>query len=319
MKMAYVDISNMGRLPVGQGCIKQAQQLTCGPLNINVFCHQPARRDAAQESAWLAHLAPLFAELGTSVPESLQEIYPSFIGNDAALQLLLELRPAVVSFHFGLPDSGAIAALRSAGIITLASATSLEEARQIEQAGIDAIVAQGIEAGGHRGLFDEDGADEQLSTHCLLALLRQHTALPLIAAGGIMDGQGIRAALQQGAAAVQLGTAFVACPESAASAAYRAALLGPQASQTRLTRAISGRPARGLLNRLIAHGEAAGSPAPAGYPQAYDAAKQLHAAAASQGNHAFAAFWAGQGAALARALPAAELMQQLLNELQQSN
>ena len=320
---AVSNAGGLGSLGIGASTLAQArsmiertQQLTARPFNVNLFCHAPAQPDARREQAWLAHLAVLFAQFGAQPPAQVAEIYQSFVGNAPALQLLLELRPAVVSFHFGLPPVEDIAALRAAGIVTLATATSLAEAQAIEQAGVDAIVAQGIEAGGHRGIFDPQGNDERLSTSCLLRQLAQGCGLPLIAAGGIMDGQGIRAALQQGAIAAQLGTAFVACPESAASAAYRSALLGPRASHTRLTCAISGRPARGILNQLIAHGDAAGSPPVAGYPQAYDAAKQLHALASAQDNHEFAAFWAGQGAPLARALPAAELVRQLISEMQ---
>ena len=295
--------------------ISQTQALTTQPFNVNVFCHAPARRDAAREAAWLAHLAPLFAELGAPLPSRLDEIYPSFRDDDATWRILLECKPAVVSFHFGLPTAEQLSALRQAGIRTLATATNLDEARRIEHAGVDAIVAQGIEAGGHRGMFDPDAADAQLSTAVLVRQLVRHTHRPIIAAGGIMDGHGIRAALALGAIAAQLGTAFILCPESAADASYRAHLKSARAADTRLTRVLSGRPARGLANRLIAWGEAAGSPAPAAYPVAYDATKQLNAAASAQGIHDFAAQWAGQGAPLARELPAAQLMAMLVQEM----
>ena len=228
--------------------------------------------------------------------------------------MLLELRPAVVSFHFGLPLVDRLKALREAGIKTLATATNLHEAALIEQSGIDALVAQGIEAGGHRGMFDPSETDERLSTAVLVRLLARQTKLPIIATGGIMDGAGIKAALDLGAAATQLGTAFILCPESAANASYRENLKSSRAAVTRLTTALSGRPARGMVNRLIAHGEAAGSPVPAAYPVAYDAAKRLNAAAAKLRDHEFAAQWAGQGAPLARELPAAVLVQQLVQE-----
>lgn len=319
---AVSSAGGLGSLGIGASTLAQARQamaqtraLTARPFNVNVFCHQPAQRDGAREAAWLAHLAPLFAEAGATAPTTLDEIYPTFVGDDEALGLLLEQRPAVVSFHFGLPPQGHIRALREAGICMLATATSLHEAQRIEQAGLDAIVAQGIEAGGHRGVFDPEATDERLSTAVLVRLLVQRTALPVIAAGGIMDGAGIRAALDLGAAAAQLGTAFILCPESAAQDGYRANLKSERAAATRLTRVLSGRPARGLVNRLITHGEAAGSPLPAAYPLAYDAAKQLNAAAAQQGRHDFAAQWAGQGAPLARELPAAQLVATLVREL----
>jgi len=318
---AVSDAGGLGSLGLGASNLAQARQairetraLTARPFNVNFFCHAPAVRDAAREAAWLAHLQPLFDEVGAPLPAMLEEIYPTFSGDDAMLAMLLEERPAVASFHFGLPSASAIAQLKAAGITTMASATSVQEAQLIEHAGIDAIVAQGYEAGGHRGIFDQYAPDEKLPVAVLLRQLVQQTRLPVIAAGGIMDGAGIAAALQLGAAAAQLGTAFIACPESAASASYRANLLGERAGHTRMTAVLSGRPARGMVNRYIEHGEAPGSPPPAAYPVAYDAAKQIHAAAAKAGKHEFAAQWAGQGAPLARALPAGELMALLARE-----
>lgn len=312
----------LGSLGIGASSPTQARQmiaemqaLTGKPFNVNVFCHAPARRDTVREAAWLAHLAPLFAQAGIAVPAALEEIYPSFNHDDEALRLLLALRPAVVSFHFGLPPEDKLAALRQAGIRTMATATNVQEAAVIERAGIDAIVAQGVEAGGHRGLFDPDVPDEGLGMAVLVRLLVKRGSLPVVAAGGIMDGAGIRAAFDLGAAGAQLGTAFILCPESAASAAYRENLQSERALHTRLTAALSGRPARGIVNALIAHGDAAGSPPPAAYPVAYDAAKQLHAAAAKAGHHGYAAHWAGQGAPLSRAMPAADLVRTLLDEM----
>ena len=296
--------------------IEETRVLTGKSFNVNVFCHKAARRDVGVESRWLAHLAPLFAEFGAKPPDALHDIYPSFLGNDDAFHMLLETRPAVVSFHFGLPPRDRIAALKGAGITTFATATSLAEARTIEAAGVDAIVAQGIEAGGHRGVFDVAAVDERLSTSVLVRLLVKSTSLPVIAAGGIMDGRGVRAALDLGAAAAQMGTAFLLCPESAASASYRANLQGAGASSTLLTSVVSGRPARGLENRLMRHGEAPGSPPPPDYPVTYDATKQLAAAAKAHGPDDITPNWAGQGVLLARAMPAAELMQVLRAEME---
>jgi nitronate monooxygenase len=322
MAAAVSNAGGLGSLAIGAGTVAQARQmieetraLTHRPFNVNVFCHAPAVRDARREAAWLAHLAPLFAEMGAAVPTELDEIYQTFLGNEAAFALLLEQRPAVVSFHFGLPAQQQIAALRQAGIYTMATATNLREAALIEQAGVDAIVVQGVEAGGHRGVFDPQAPDERHSTSVLLRLLAGRTTLPLIAAGGIMDGQGIRAALDLGAAAAQLGTAFVLCPESSANAGYRANLQSERAASTRLTSVLSGRLARGMVNRLIDHGEAPGSPPPADYPVAYDAAKQLNAAASRHGDSDFAAQWAGQGAPLAREMGAAQLISTLHAEM----
>jgi nitronate monooxygenase len=318
------EVSNaggLGSIAIGASTAAQARQmiedtraLTSKPFNVNVFCHAPAHRDAAREGAWLKYLEPLFAEVGIAVPTSLDEIYKSFLEADDALQVLLDLRPAVVSFHFGLPSRDRIQALHDAGIKTLATATNIEEALQIEQAGVHAIVAQGIEAGGHRGMFDPRAVDQRLPTSVLVRQIARRSKLPVIAAGGIMDGQGVKAALDLGAAAAQLGTAFILCPESAANGSYRDNLKSERAAVTQLTAVLSGRPARGMVNRFMVHGEAPGSPAPADYPVAYDAAKQLSAAAVKQGNHEFAAQWAGQGAPLARELSARDLVQRLVDE-----
>ncbi|KAA1183069.1 nitronate monooxygenase [Rhizobium tropici] len=320
---AVSNAGGLGSLGIGASTAAQARQaieetraLTDRPFNVNVFCHQPASRDVETETRWLKHLAPLFEEFGADPPIKLTEIYKSFLGDEEAFQMLLETHPAVVSFHFGVPAPEQIAALRKSGIKMLATATNLREARVIEEAGIDGIVAQGIEAGGHRGMFDPEAIDERLSTSVLVRLLASRTRLPVIAAGGIMDGQGVRAALDLGAVAAQLGTAFILCPESAANASYRQNLKSERASFTRLTASLSGRYARGIVNRFIEYCEAAGSPLPAAYPIAYDAAKQLNAAATKQGYGEFAAQWAGQGAPLARELPASQLVQFLTEELQ---
>jgi nitronate monooxygenase len=219
------------------------------------------------------------------------------------LDLLLELKPAVVSFHFGIPK-GFITPLKAAGIMVLACATNLAEARMCQQAGADAIVAQGYEAGGHRGCFDPGAYDENLSTLALLQVLRP-LGLPLIAAGGVMDAAGARAARQLGALACQCGTAYVACPESSADPAHVQRLLD-NPPPTVMTRAISGRPARGLTNLFT---EVTGE-APA-YPTAYTAGKALHAAAKAKGESGYGAHWAGQGAPLARSAPAAEITRSL--------
>jgi nitronate monooxygenase len=296
--------------------IRATRALTPRPINANLFCHRRAMADARRESAWLAYLAPSFTEFGAQPPTQLREIYETFIGNEAMLAMLLEERPAVVSFHFGLPAAEWISKLREAGIVTLASATNFAEAAECERAGVDAIVAQGVEAGGHRGVFEPEHGDDGIATFALVRMLAEQCRLPIIAAGGIMDGAGIVAAIKLGAAAAQLGTAFVLCSESSANAAYRKQMKSERAHHTRITAAISGRPARGLPNRMY---ELPGdAPALPDYPIAYDAAKALHAAASAKGNHEFAAYWAGQGAPLAREIPAAELMSQLVAEYQRA-
>jgi nitronate monooxygenase len=217
-----------------------------------------------------------------------------------------------------LPARQRIEALRSAGITLLATATNLVEAHAAAAAGIDAVVAQGYEAGGHRGVFDPRRADDRLGVMALTRLLVKQLGIPVIAAGGVMDGAGIVAAMSLGASAVQMGTAFIACSESLADDAYRAALLGPPASHTVMTAAISGRPARCLANRFTALSDQLASEEIPDYPIAYDAGKALHAAAKAAGEYGYGAQWAGQGAPLARSLPAAELITELREEMAQA-
>ncbi|MBY6187426.1 nitronate monooxygenase [Marinobacter hydrocarbonoclasticus] len=319
---AVSNAGGLGSLGLGAGTAEQARAAiiatraqTDAPFNVNLFCHQPALRNTQDEADWLTHLAPLFAEFGAPPPAGLTSPYVTFLEDDAMLEMLLAERPAVVSFHFGIPSADRLAALQQAGIHTLATATNIEEAQQIEAAGIGGIVAQGIEAGGHRGIFNPQGGDPALPTVELVRAISSRVSTPVIAAGGIMDGHDVRTVLQQGAVAAQLGTAFILCPESAANSAYRANLLSERASNTRLTPVLSGRPARGIVNRLMTHCDTEPGLVPPDYPVAYDAAKRLHAAAALQGNHEFAAHWAGTGARRARAMPAAQLMAALIEEM----
>ncbi|OWK45705.1 NAD(P)H-dependent flavin oxidoreductase [Fimbriiglobus ruber] len=325
MAAAVSNAGGLGSLGVGsvdaeatRKMIVAVRSRTDRPFNVNVFCNQPAVADAAREAAWLARLGPTFARFGANPPARLTEIYQTFLTDDAKLAVLLAERPAVVSFHFGLPSRDRIEALRAARIKLLATATSLEEGKAVAAAGLDAVVAQGYEAGGHRGVFDPAGPDDRLGTVALTRLLVKALDVPVVAAGGIMDGAGIAACLTLGAAAAQLGTAFVACPESSADAGYRAALLGPSAEHTVMTAAISGRPARCLANRFTSLGEDVRRGEVPDYPIAYDAGKALHAAAKAAGEFGYGARWAGQGAPLARSLPAAELVARLWSETQEA-
>lgn len=309
----------VGALPAAaaRDAIRAVRAATARPFAVNVFCHRPPRADAAREAGWIAGWAPSLERFGAAAPASLRPPYGSFVDDDAMLAVLLDERPSVVSFHFGLPDAGRIAALRAAGVVLLATVTSVDEGRAARAAGIDAVVAQGIEAGGHRGTFDDGAPDDELSTMVLTRLLVRMLDVPVIAAGGIMDGAGIAAVLDVGASAAQLGTAFIACPETSADASFRAGLLGPPAPRTLLTRAISGRAARCIHDAFaVAAEEVARGHAVPPYPTAYDAAKAVMAAARSAGAPGFAAHFAGQGAALARALPATQLVEVLRAELE---
>lgn len=322
------DASNagaLGSLPLAMANVTQARDLlaqtralTDKPFNVNFFCHTPPQRDADKEAAWAAHLAPYFAEFGATLATPLKELNTSFAVDTAMQSLILEARPAVVSFHFGLPPQNVIDALKRAGCFLMASATNLDEARRIEAARLDAIIAQGIESGGHRGVFDAHAVDAAIGTLALVRLVVADTRLPVIAAGGIMDGQGIAAALMLGASAAQLGTAFLLTPQSNASAAYRAMLTSQRAETTQLTRTISGRSARGMRNRFMHDIDVVNAPIPPDYPITYDAGKQLHAAASAAGCHEFGACWAGQGAALVREMETSALIAVLADELQQA-
>lgn len=305
------------------GTAAVAQQLaelaaaTERPVNVNVFCHQPAAPDEAADARWLRYLGPFFAELGSVPPPHLQEVYPSFRTNDALLAALVQARPRVVSFHFGLPSAAQLEALRAAGAVLLACVTSPAEAQAAEAAGVAMLVAQGVEAGGHRGTFDP-AVEPAISTLELTRQLVRRVRLPVIAAGGLMNGADLAAALRAGAVGGQLGTAFAACPESAASAAYRAALLHQPPLPTALTTVISGRPARGLINRFMQDVDQPGRPPVAAYSRAYLAGKALVAAAQQAGEPGYAVQWAGTGVGRARALPAAELVRTLAAELVQA-
>jgi len=296
--------------------IAEVRTRSAGPLNVNLFCHRPAIAAAEVEAAWIERLRPHFEALGAAPPVALGEIYRSFVTDEAMLAMLLAERPRVVSFHFGLPPDTAIRALREAGIVLLATATSLAEARTLAAAGIDAIVAQGWEAGGHRGAFDPEAPDDRIGTLALVRLIARAVDLPVIAAGGIMDGAGIAAALRLGASAAQLGTAFIACDESLADAGHRAALASEAAHHTIMTRVLSGRLARCLANRFTALGQGVPAGAVPDYPIAYDLGKALHAAGKAKGDYGYGAQWAGQGAPLSRAMPAARLVATLAAELQ---
>ena len=325
MAAAVSNAGALGSLGVGAAGADEARRMIAAfrersrrSLNVNVFCHEPARVNAPLENAWLEFLRPHFERYGAKPPRELKEIYTSFVKDDAMLEVLLAAKPRVVSFTFGLPSAERIKALREANIVLFASVTSLAEARAAQEAGVHAIVAQGYEAGGHRGVFDPNAQDDCMGTVALTRVLARDLRVPVIAAGGIMDGAGIAAALRLGAKAAQLGTAFISCVESSADAGFRKALASDSANHTVMTRAISGRPARCLSNRFTALGAGVSVQQIPSYPIAYDAAKVLNAAAKAAGEPGYGAQLAGQGAPLSRPLPAAELVAVLAKELQEA-
>jgi nitronate monooxygenase len=322
MAAAVSNAGGLGSIGVGAVSAASAGEMIAAvrgrsarPFNVNLFCHEPAKADAAREAAWLKRLRPEFNQVGAEPPVTIHEIYESFLDDEDMLSTLLATRPKVVSFHFGVPSPEWIRAMREAGIVLLGSATSLGEARLLVSSGVHAVVAQGYEAGGHRGIFDLDGDDAQLGTIALTRLLVRELAVPVIATGGIMDGAGIAATLRLGASAAQLGTAFVLTDESSADHGYRTALQSEAANYTVMTRAISGRPARCLANRFTEFGAGAAPSDIPEYPIAYDAGKSLNAAAKLVGEFGYGAQWAGQGAPLSRSLSTGRLMTELIAEL----
>lgn len=291
--------------------IKGVRALTDRAFNVNFFCHTSPVSDAETRRAWLAHLAPYFQAQGAAVPDDLANIYQPINDNPAMQAVILETRPPVVSFHFGVPSAALVDGIHDYGGQVWICVTTPGEAAQAVDGGADALIAQGVEAGGHRGNFEAEN-DAEFGLVALLRILESTYSLPIIAAGGLMDGVAIQGVLSLGAAAAQLGTAFVACPESAAAPAYRDALRMGQA--TEITQAISGRPARGLIGPFQSD-IAPGAPWVPDYPLAYDAAKQLHAAAKANGDHRYAPNWAGQGVALSRELAAGDLVLALVDEM----
>lgn len=295
--------------------IRKTKALTRRPFNVNLFCYTSVPSNPAEDQAWLQMLAPIFSSFGATAPIHLKELYTSFNHNDAMLAVLLDERPAVASFHFGLPPQEYLETLKEAGIKLMATATNLEEANQVANTGLHAIVAQGFEAGGHRGIFDPNGPDNCLSTMALTQRLTKEVDIPIISAGGIMNGAAIAAVIALGAQGAQLGTAFIRCPESAADTDFHTALTGPKAEHTVMSTAFSGRPARGLPNKLSELAARPDSPQVPVYPFAYAATKALSAVARSAGSSDFNTQLAGQGAPLSRAMSAANLVKVLCEEM----
>lgn len=279
------------------------------PFHLNFFAHEAPPGDGEAGPAMRAMLQGLWTEKGLGALPAAEASWPTF--HEAQLEVVLETRPDVVSFHFGLPDQALVDRVKGAGCKVLCSATGPAEAIELEKRGVDAVIAQGFEAGGHSGIFLSDPMRGAMTTMTLVPQVADAIGLPVIAAGGIMDGRGIAAALMLGAAGVQVGTAFLSCPEAATSPAHRAALLAARdkGTATMLTRGVSGRPARGLENRLLAAVKALEAEA-APFPMQNPLTRPLSAT----GDADLAVMWAGGGAALSRALPAAELVARLVAE-----
>lgn len=287
------------------GQVDIIRAVTTNPFNLNFFCHTAPVADVAREGGWRRMLRSYYLEFGLDPDAEITGI--SRAAFDAAMcDAVLAVAPRVVSFHFGLPVPPLVDRLRAAGILILSSATTVPEARWLADHGADAIIAQGIEAGGHRGMFLTDDLSTQAGLMALLPQIVDAVSLPVIAAGGIADGRGVAAALALGASAVQVGTAYLRCPEAGISDLHREALEHGSSDATALTNLMTGRPARGIVNRLMRERGPINARAPA-FPGAALALQPLRQAAETQGSGDFSPLWSGQSAALARTLPAAEL------------
>jgi nitronate monooxygenase len=292
---------------------------TSRPYNVNFFCHRPAQHDEGRELAWRSKLQLFYAEYGID-PGSIVAGQGREPFNRAAAELIEEFAPPVVSFHFGLPDDELLVRVRATGAKILASATTVKEALWLESKGIDAIIAQGLEAGGHRGMFLNPSntadfpfvaqLDSQIGTMALVRHLVQRVSLPVIAAGGIADAPGVEAAIDLGAAGVQVGTAYLLCPEANTSDLHRAALASEAATSTAITNLFTGRPARAIVNRLMRELGPRDNDLP-DFPLAGAALAPLRSAAESLQLADFTPLWCGQNALGCKTIPAAELTREL--------
>lgn len=297
-------------LPDLQSELQALHQSTQNPYNVNFFCHAPPAPDDVRQQAWHRTLAPYYRELGLD-PETIPTGPGRVPFSAEAAHVLEAFRPAVVSFHFGLPSPELVARVKSWGSLVLSSATTVAEALWLQAHGADAIIAQGLEAGGHRGMFLTDELSTQVGTFALLPQIVQAVQLPVIAAGGISSAAGIAAAKALGAAGVQVGTAYLCSHEATTSALHRSALQSPAAQHTALTTLFSGRPARGIVNRLMRELGPLNAAAPA-FPLATAAIAPLRAAGEAAGSSDFTPLWSGQNASGCRDLPAADITREFL-------
>jgi nitronate monooxygenase len=321
LAIAVAEAGGLGSLPVAmidetkmRAQMATFRAATTRPINLNFFAHRPPELNNAREHAWRERLKPYYTEFGIDpaapVPSTNRTPF------DAALCAAVEeIKPEVVSFHYGLPETALIKRVKRAGCVVMSSATTVAEARWLEANGCDAVIAQGYEAGGHRGMFLTDNLAAQVGTFALVPQIVDAIMLPVIATGGVTDARGIAAALSLGASGVQLGTAYLFCPESKVLAPHRQALKAAHDDDTVLTNVMTGRPARGFINRVMRELGPITDIAPE-FPLAAGALAPLHAKAQAQGSGDFSAMWAGQAASLGRDLPARELTAKLADEAQ---
>lgn len=316
MAIAVSNAGALGSLPCAMLSMQALHQellalqaQTTRSYNLNFFCHQEPAPDAARQARWLQALAPYYQELGVDLASA--EAGPGRMPfNAETAELIAQFKPPVVSFHFGLPNPSLLEHVRSWGAKVMASATTVDEAIWLQAHGVDAVIAQGLEAGGHRGMFLTDDLSTQMGTLALLPQVVRSVAVPVIAAGGIADASGIRAAMALGAAGVQIGTAFMLCDEATTSPVHSAALQSESGRHTALTTLFTGRPARGIMNRLMRELGPLNPSAPA-FPMATGAVAPLRANAQSLGSGDFSPLWAGQNVSGCKSVSAAALTHEL--------
>jgi nitronate monooxygenase len=316
LAISVSDAGGLGSLPCGmlsheamRDELAQIKAHTSRPYNVNFFCHKPPTPNPEREAGWRAALSPYYREFGLDM-NAVGPGRPRVPFDAEAADLLSEFEPAVVSFHFGLPTADLLERVRRWGARVLSSATTVGEARWLEAHGADAIVAQGLEAGGHRGIFLSDDLTEQTGTFALLPQILRAVKIPVIAAGGIVDAKTVAAAISLGAAGVQVGTSYLMCPEATTSAVHRAALRSEAARHTALTNLFSGGPARGIVNRIMKELGPISPLAPA-FPLAAAAITPLRSRAESMGSGDFSPLWTGENSTGCKEIPAAELTREL--------
>ncbi|HEX7810960.1 MAG TPA: nitronate monooxygenase [Burkholderiales bacterium] len=320
MAIAVSNAGGLGSLPCAlltpDGLRKELDAIkaqTGKPFNVNFFCHAEPVADAAREFAWRAALGPYYKQFGIDPAGIATGPGRAPFGPEFA-DVLEQYRPAVVSFHFGLPPADLLARVKSWKSKIISSATTVDEARWLEAQGIDAVIAQGLEAGGHRGIFLSDDLSTQVGIFSLLPQVVRAVKIPVIAAGGIADARGIAAAMALGAAGVQIGTTYLLCPEATITAVHRKALKGESARHTALTNLFTGRPARGIVNRVMRELGPVSSLPPA-FPLATSAIVPLRAKAEAEGSGDFSPLWSGQNASGCKEIPAAQLTRELAARL----
>jgi nitronate monooxygenase len=295
--------------------LKKISEHTDKPYNVNFFCHAVPVPNAERDARWRKSLEPYYDELGLDERDTSSAATRAAFNEELA-DVLAEFAPPVVSFHFGLPSAELLARVRDWGATILSSATTIEEAMWLETHGADVIIAQGLEAGGHRGIFLTSDLTTQMGTFALLPQVISAVKVPVVAAGGIADAKGVAAAMALGAAAVQVGTAYMLCPEATTSAVHRAALASDASRHTAITNVFSGRPARGIMNRIMKELGPMTALTP-DFPLASEALAPLRAAAERVGSGDFSALWAGQNASGCKEIPVAELTRELVSLIQE--